>query len=45
MGFICNGFSIKLVKFAQEIDLATWLASGATCKGHIRSTCCKLNSQ
>ena len=37
--------SIKLVKIAQEVDLATWLASGATCEGHMRSICRKLKSQ
>ena len=37
--FICNGFSIKLVKIAQEVDLATCLASGATRESHMRSTC------
>ena len=37
--FICNEFSIKLVKIAQEVDLVTWLASGATHEGHMRSTC------
>ena len=39
MGFNCNGFSIKLVKITQEVDLTTWLASGATrerpCEEHI----------
>ena len=44
MEFIYNEFSIKLVKIAQEVDLATWLASGATREGHMRSTCQKLNS-
>ena len=43
--FYYNGFSTKLVKIAQKVDLATWLASGATCEGHIRSTCQKLKSQ
>ena len=36
--FICNGFSIKLVKIAQEVDLATCLASGATYESHMRRT-------
>ena len=45
MGFYCNGFSTKLVKIAQEVDLATWLTSGATREGHMRSTCQKLKSQ
>ena len=45
MRFYYNGFSTKLVKIAQKVDLATWLASGATCEGHIRSTCQKLKSQ
>ena len=45
MGFNCNEFSIKLVKIAQKVDLATWLASGATCEGHMRSTCWKLKSE
>ena len=30
---------IKLVKIAQEVDLVTWFASGATHEGHMRSTC------
>ena len=29
VGFNCNMFSIKLVKIAQEVDLATWLATGS----------------
>ena len=37
--FICNEFSIKLVKIDQEVDLTTCLASGATHKSHMRSTC------
>ena len=45
MGFICNEFSIKLVKIAQEVDLATWLTSGVTNESHMRSTCWKLKSQ
>jgi len=44
-GFICNGFSIKLVKISQKVDLATWLASDTTSKGHMKSTCQKLKSQ
>ena len=44
-GIYCNGFSIKLVKIAQEVDLVTCLASGATCKSHMRSICWKLKSQ
>ena len=43
--FICNEFSIKLVKIAQEVDLVTQLASGATHEGHMRSTCQQLKSQ
>ena len=39
MGFICIGFSIKLVKIAQEVDLRTWLVSGATHENYMRSTC------
>ena len=39
MGFICNEFSIKLVKIAQEVDLTTHLTSGATRKSHMKSTC------
>ena len=35
---------IKLVKIAQKVDLATWFTSGATCEGHMRSTCWKLKS-
>ena len=45
MGFICSEFSIKLVKIAQEVDLATCLASGAIRESHMRSTCWKLKSQ
>ena len=45
MGFNCNEFSIKLVKIAEEVDLATWLASGVTHEGHMRSTCWKLKIQ
>ena len=33
----CNEFSIKLVKIAEEVDLATWLATVAPTKGHVRS--------
>ena len=29
MGINCNGFGIKLVKIAQEFDLATWLVTGS----------------
>ena len=39
MGFNCNEFSIKLVKIAKEVDLATWLAAAAPVKGHVRNTC------
>ena len=42
--FIVIGL-VKLVKIAQEVDLATWLASGATHKSHMKSTCWKLKSQ
>ena len=45
VGFYCIRFKIKLVKIAQEIDLVTWFASGATREGHMRSTCWKLKSQ
>ena len=45
VGFYFIGFSIKLVKIAQGVDLATWLASGATHECHMRSTCRKLKSQ
>ena len=45
VGFICNGFSIKLIKIAEEVDPATSLTSGATHEGHMRSTCRKLKSQ
>ena len=38
MGFNCNEFSIKLVKIAEEVDLATWLVAAAPAKGHVRST-------
>ena len=33
------------MKITQEVDLATWLTSGATRKGHMRSICRKLKSQ
>ena len=45
MEFYCIMFNTKLVKIAQEVDLATRLVSDATCKGHMRSTCWKLKSQ
>ena len=35
VGFICNEFSIKFVKIAQKVDLATWHASGAACEGQM----------
>ena len=41
----CIGFSIKLVKIAQEVDLATWLAGSAAHESHMRSICWKLKSQ
>ena len=31
-----------MVNFAQEVDLATWLGSGVTREGHIKSICWKL---
>ena len=37
MRFICNGFSIKLVKIAQKVDLVTCLTSDATHESHMRS--------
>jgi len=45
VGFICDGFSIKLIKITEEVDPATWLANGVTREGHMRSTCRKLKSQ
>ena len=37
MGFNCNRFSIKLVKIAQDIDLATWLMIGLGLSTHERA--------
>ena len=45
VGFNCIGFSLKWWRFAQEVDLVTWLANGATCESHMKSTCWKLKSQ
>ena len=45
VGFICNGFSIKLVKIAQDSEVRNLLASERLAKGHIRSACWKLKSQ
>ena len=42
---ICNGFSIKLVKIIQEVDLATCLASGATRERSHKKHMWKLKSQ
>ena len=35
--FNYNEFSIKLMKIAQEVDLATWLKTATPIKGHVRS--------
>ena len=39
MGFYYIGFSIKLVKIGQEVDLVTQLTSGATRESHMRIMC------